>query len=201
MAYRTLRLNLRLGRTLRPSVALAIILVGGCAGSAPSGGLASGVGRVEPGDTPRAEASGAPPIPVLGTENFYADLLASIGGARVTVTSLVDDPSADPHAFEASPLAAAATADARLVVVNGLGYDAFMDRLLAAATKPDRTVIDVQRLLGLGDGVNVHVWYDPATMPKVARAVADELAKIEPSSTLAFRAGEQGYLAVARPHQ
>ncbi len=150
---------------------------------------------VKPSVTPPTEASLGPPIPVLGTENFYADVLAQIGGARVTVTSLIDDPTADPHAFEASPLAAAATADARLVVVNGLGYDAFMDKLLAAATKPDRVVIDVQRLLGLGEGVNVHIWYDPATMPRVARAVADELARIEPTSASAFRAGEQAYLA------
>ncbi len=195
MARNGLRLNLRLGPTLGSSAALALLLVAGCAGSPPSVSPTSGGADVKPNDTPPTTASLGPPIPVLGTENFYADVLAQIGGAHLTVTSLIDDPTADPHAFEASPLAAAATADARLVVVNGLGYDAFMDKLLAAATNPDRVVIDVQRLLGLGEGVNVHIWYDPTTMPRVARAVADELARIEPTSASAFRAGEQAYLA------
>ncbi len=60
-------------------------------------------------------------------------------------------------------------ADARLVIVNGLGYDAFMDKLLAASPDPTRVVINVQQLLGLADDVNVHVWYDPATMPEGRR--------------------------------
>jgi zinc/manganese transport system substrate-binding protein len=43
-------------------------------------------------------------------------------------------------------------------------------------------VIDVQQLLGLADGANPHVWYDPGTMPKVARAVADALETLQPDS-------------------
>src|ERR1700737_373294 len=117
-----------------------------------------------------AATNAGPAIKVLGTENFYADLLAQIGGERVQATSLLNDPNADPHEFEASPQAAAAVADAKLVIVNGVGYDAFMDKLLGASTKPDRIVINVQQLLGLKDDVNAHIWYDPATMPKVAAA-------------------------------
>jgi len=59
--------------------------------------------------------------------------LTQIGGPRVTATSLLNDPNADPHAFESSPQDAALVADAELVIVNGLGYDAFMDKLLAAS--------------------------------------------------------------------
>jgi zinc/manganese transport system substrate-binding protein len=54
-------------------------------------------------------------------------------------------------------------------VENGLGYDAFLDNLIGASPRSDRKVIDVQALLGLADGSNPHVWYDPGTMPKVAR--------------------------------
>ena len=50
-----------------------------------------------------------PKLAVLGTENFYADLLSQIGGQRVIATSLLNDPNTDPHAFEASPKAAIAT--------------------------------------------------------------------------------------------
>jgi zinc/manganese transport system substrate-binding protein len=140
-----------------------------------------------------------PPLAVIGTENFYADLLVQIGGPRVNATSFLKDPNADPHEFESSPQDAALVADASLVVVNGLGYDDFMQKLLGASTKPDRMVIDVQQLLGLPDDVNVHIWYDPATMPKVAAAATAALARLDPSNAAYFRARQQAYLGALRP--
>lgn len=85
-------------------------------------------------------------------------------------------------------------ADAQLVIVNGLGYDAFMDRILAASPNTARTVINVQQLLGLADGVNAHIWYDPATMPRVAEAAMTALARIDPANAGYFQAREAGYL-------
>src|SRR2546425_12815993 len=100
------------------------------------------------GPSPSTPVSSAAPIQVLGTENFYADLLAQIGGARVSASSILNDPSADPHEYEASPAAAKLVADSKLVIVNGIGYDDFMQKLLGASTKPDRIVINVQETLG-----------------------------------------------------
>src|SRR5438046_1322623 len=125
-------------------------------------------------------ASGGAAIPVLGTENFYADLLAQIGGTRVTVSSILNDPNADPHEFEANPQTAKLVADARLVIVNGIGYDDFMDKLLGASTKPDRVVLNVQDILKKADDDNAHIWYDPATMPAVAEAATAALARLDP---------------------
>lgn len=139
------------------------------------------------------------PLAVLGTENFYADLLTQIGGSRVKATSLLNDPNADPHAFEASPKAAAAVADAKLVVVNGIGYDRFMDKLLGASTKPERIVVNVQDLLGVTDDANAHVWYDPGTMPKVADAVAAALGKLDPQDAAYFAARKATYVASLKP--
>ena len=134
------------------------------------------------------------PIPVLGAENFYADLLAQIGGSRVTVSSILNDPSADPHEYEANPATAKLVADSKLVIVNGIGYDDFMDKLLGASTKSDRVVINVQDLLGVKDDANVHVWYDPATMPKVAEAATAALAKLDPQNAAYFSAQKTKYL-------
>jgi zinc/manganese transport system substrate-binding protein len=136
---------------------------------------------------------------VLGTENFYADLLAQIGGSRVNASSILNDPSADPHEYEASPATAKLVADARLVIVNGIGYDDFMEKLLGASTKPDRVVINVQDVLGVKDDVNVHVWYDPATMPKVADAASSALAKLDPQNAAYFAAQKERYLAALKP--
>jgi zinc/manganese transport system substrate-binding protein len=165
----------------RALVALIVVAVGACG---PSGSPPS--------------ASGAP-IPVLGAENFYADLLAQIGGSRVTASSILKDPSADPHEYEASPAAAKLVADSKLVIVNGIGYDDFMEKLLGASTKPDRIVINVQDVLGTKDDVNVHVWYDPATMPKVAEAATAALAKLDPQNAAYFAEGKAKYLAALKP--
>src|SRR5438552_3875047 len=121
--------------------------------------------------------------------------VARMRGSRVSASSILNDPNADPHEYEASPAAAKQVADAKLVIVNGIGYDDFMDRLIGASTKPDRIVINVQDLLGVKDDVNVHVWYDPATMPKVADAATDALSKLDPQSAGYFAAQKAKYLA------
>ena len=159
--------------------------VAGCAGGSSPAALPSASIRVVGGPSP---AGSAAPIAVLGTENFYADLLNQVGGMRVSATSLLNDPNADPHAFESSPEDAAEVADARLVIENGLGYDAFMDKLLAASPDPSRIVINVQQLVGLPDGSNAHIWYDPPTMPRVAAAVAAALASIDPANSSYYNA-------------
>src|SRR2546430_3815992 len=174
------RISVPLTRPRHALIALAVLVIGGC------------------GPTASPTHSGAP-IAVLGAENFYADLLAQIGGSRVTASSILSDPSADPHEYEASPAAAKLVADSKLVIVNGIGYDDFMEKLLGASTKPDRIVINVQDILGVKDDVNVHVWYDPATMPKVAEAATAALAKIDPDDAAYFREQEAKYLAALKP--
>src|SRR6266542_5264208 len=151
------------------------------------------------GQTSTPPAGSGPAINVLGTENFYADLLTQIGGSRVRATSLLNEPTADPHEYEASPKAAAAVADAKLVIMNGIGYDDFMDKLLSASPKSGRAVINVQELLGLKDDVNAHIWYDPATMPKVADAVVAELSKLDPQNSAYFNSQKAAYLAKLDP--
>jgi len=161
-------------------IALAVLTVGGC------------------GPTASPSSSGAP-IAVLGAENFYADLLTQIGGTRVTASSILSDPSADPHEYEASPAAAKLVADSKLVIVNGIGYDDFMEKLLSASTKPDRIVINAQDILGVKDDVNVHVWYDPGAMAKVAEAATAALMKLDPDNAAYFSEQKAKYLAALKP--
>src|SRR5438309_1743971 len=120
-------------------------------------------------------ASGAAAAPsrvaVVAAENFYGDLVGQIGGDHVAVTSIIVDPSVDPHEYEVSAKDGAAVANARLVIQNGLGYDSFMTRLLKASPSRDRKSIVVGSLMGRKDGDNPHVWYDPATIPGLAQSV------------------------------
>lgn len=138
-------------------------------------------------------------INAVAGENFYGDLISRVGGNLVAVTSILSDPNVDPHSYESSTLNAQQVADATLVVENGLGYDAFVDKLIAAAPRSDRKVVDAQKLLGVADGSNPHIWYDPQTMPKVARAVADAIESLQPASKSTVEANLQTYLSSFAP--
>jgi zinc/manganese transport system substrate-binding protein len=173
-------------RGLLPKVALA-------------GGLAAGAG-VTLGACSSSGTATAGTVVAVGAENQYADVIAQIGGRYVHASAVESNPDTDPHAYEASPKVAQLVSSASLVVQNGLGYDAFMNHLEAATPDPGRKVIVVQHLLGLPDDTpNPHLWYDPTTMPKVAKAVAGDLSELEPSHAAAFAANLARFDASLQP--
>jgi len=116
-------------------------------------------------------------IAVVAAENFYGDIARQIGGDRVSVVSIMNNPDQDPHLFETTPGIVRQIAAAQIVILNGANYDSWMDKLLAAGPRRDRIVVNAARLTDYKAGDNPHLWYDPATMPMVAAAVADALAK------------------------
>lgn len=119
------------------------------------------------------------PIAVVAAENFYGDIARQIGGDRVTVTSILNNPDQDPHLFETAPGTVRQIADARIVIVNGADYDPWAGKLLQAAPRPGRVVINAAQLTGQKPGANPHLWYDPATMPAVAKAIATALTQAD----------------------
>src|SRR6201991_1068607 len=120
-----------------------------------------------------AAATSAVKITAIGAENEYADVIAQVGGRYVQVSSIMSNPNTDPHTFEASPAVAREITAAKLIVQNGVGYDDWATTIENAAPSDGRQVINVQQLLGLPDSTpNPHLWYNPATMPKVASAIA-----------------------------
>ena len=125
-------------------------------------------------------AAEAAAIHVVAAENVYGDIAGAIGGNRVDVVSILNNPAQDPHLFEASPSVVRRFADARLVIINGAGYDAWAEKLLLTAPRAERRVINVARLTSRKPGDNPHFWYDPAVMPVVARAIAAALSEADP---------------------
>ncbi len=85
------------------------------------------------------------------SRNEYADVISQIGGQYVKVTAIETDPNTDPHSFEVSPKVATQIAGADLIVENGIGYDDWADKIIAAAPNANRKIINVQHLLGLPD--------------------------------------------------
>jgi len=139
-------------------------------------------------------------IHAVGIESQYADVIGQIGGRYVAVTAIETDPNTDPHSFEVSPKVAGEIAAADLIVENGLGYDDWADRMIAATPKPARQIINVQRLRGLPETTpNPHLWYDPATMPAVAAALAADLSALAPSHAAYFQANAKAFDASLQP--
>ena len=127
------------------------------------------------------------PIAIVAAENFYGDVARQLGGADVTVTSILNNPEQDPHLFEASPSVARAVSAARIVVYSGIDYDPWMQTLLAAARSTNRSVIVVADLMGKQPGDNPHIWYDLATMRAYARALTAALAGADPAHAAAYQ--------------
>ncbi|MGS1118433.1 metal ABC transporter solute-binding protein, Zn/Mn family [Castellaniella sp. UC4442_H9] len=141
--------------------------------------------------TSAGSLAAAAPVQIVAAENFYGDIAAQIGGPRVAVHSILNNPQQDPHMFEASPSVARALTHAHLVIYNGAGYDPWMDKILSATPGQERRIIVASQLMETPPGANPHLWYDPRTMPKVATAITDALSGLDPEGRPTY----QGNLA------
>ena len=149
----------------------------------------AGCGGASPG--PSAGASGSATsrtIQVVAAENFWGSIAAQLGGAHVRVTSVIDNPDADPHDYEPTAADGRAIAAADLVLVNGVGYDTWASRLVAANPAPDRAVVTVGQVVGVADGGNPHRWYDPDDVSEVVDRLTGEYKRLDPADASSFDA-------------
>jgi zinc/manganese transport system substrate-binding protein len=155
---------------MKLALPIAALLLAGCAASpTPDDGL----------------------VHIVASTDVYGDIAAAIGGNRVTVTSIIDDPAQDPHSFEGNARVQLALSRADIVIENGGGYDDFVGTLLAGAGNPDVVVLDAVEL-SQGNGANEHVWYDFGAMGALADALVAALAVADPASRTVFeRNGEE----------
>ena len=150
-------------------------------------------------------------VNVVASTSVYGDIVSSIGGDKVRVSSIINRTSQDPHSYEATTQDKLAVSKAELVVENGGGYDAFMDTL-ATDTGLDRgSVISAVDVSGLASespaaaspdsaghthgstGLNEHVWYSLPAMSRLADAVAGKLGSLEPASAQTFRSNAAAF--------
>jgi zinc/manganese transport system substrate-binding protein len=128
---------------------------------------------------------------IVASTNVYGDLAATIAGPDAVVTSVIDDPSADPHGFEANPRVQLALADADLVIANGGGYDDFVDEMLDASGNTSAVVLHAVDFAGTdptADGFNEHVWYLYPAMSELVAAIGEALDGIVADSERSARA-------------
>jgi zinc/manganese transport system substrate-binding protein len=138
-------------------------------------------------------------VDVVAAENVWGDVVRQIGGNHVRVTSILDDPAADPHLYESNARDAAAIGRAGLVILNGVGYDDAVRKLFSGAGSSARvvTVADVLRIQGKDS--NPHLWYDIPRLATVADAIADALSTLSPGHEAEFDANAVRFVSSLRP--
>jgi zinc/manganese transport system substrate-binding protein len=136
-------------------------------------------------------STGAPgKLDVVAAENTYGNIASQIGGPHVSVTPILTSPTADPHLFEPGTSTGLAVADAKVVLQNGLGYDAFMTRLENAAPSKSRVVVTMADVLSVhGKAANPHLWYDVPRLDRIATAIAAAFAQADPEHAAPYRRG------------
>jgi zinc/manganese transport system substrate-binding protein len=137
---------------------------------------------------------------VVAAENFWGNIAAQIGGDHVHVTSIISDPNTDPHTYETNAQDAGEISSAKLVIKNGLGYDDFIDKILATSNDSGRRVLSIQQVLGVQSAdANPHIWYATARLPAVVSKMADELSAIDPADKAMFHSNAKHFDASLQP--
>ncbi|MBS1846531.1 MAG: zinc ABC transporter substrate-binding protein [Actinobacteria bacterium] len=140
--------------------AAALIALAGCGG----GGASAAGGKVN----------------VVAAEDFWGSIAEGVGGDRVAVTDIITNPAADPHDYEATANDARAMAGAQVSIVNGIGYDEWASKLLAASPDEGRVEVEVGDVLGLEAGDNPHQWYSPESVHRVIAALVEAFDEADP---------------------
>ncbi|WP_330268552.1 metal ABC transporter solute-binding protein, Zn/Mn family [Streptomyces griseorubiginosus] len=180
-------------RRLALLVGASVALLAGCGSSSDSGSDGSA----------SAAPAAASKVAVVASTNVYGDIVARIGGDKVSVTSVISDPDQDPHSYEASTQNQLALSKAKVVVENGGGYDDFVDRMLKSGGNTSAEVINAVKVSGKtapkGGELNEHVWYDFPTVAKIADRTAAALGKADPANATLYTKNADAFKADLKP--
>lgn len=143
----------------------------------------------------KQSSSNGSKIQVVASLDFYGEVAKAVGGNKVSVQSIINNPAVDPHDYEPTTKVGKSVASADLVVASGIGYDGWMDKVVKSADKSKNYLRVADDLMNKKEGDNEHIWYDPRTMPKLANTLADKFAKKDPADKATFKANAKKYIA------
>jgi zinc/manganese transport system substrate-binding protein len=130
---------------------------------------------------------------LVAGENFWGSIATQLAGDRATVQSIIVNPNTDPHSYEPTAQDARTIAGAKMAIVNGVGYDNWMSRELAASPVSGRVELTVGELLGLKEGDNPHQWYSPTNVYKVVDQIVADYDKLDSSESAYFAQQRQDF--------
>jgi zinc/manganese transport system substrate-binding protein len=169
--------SIRRGGAVVAAVCTAAMVVGAaaCSSKAPQSPTSSS-----------SSGSPAPKLQVVATINAWGSIASQLGGDRIQETSIITNPDTDPHSYEPSAADARTVVGAAVVVENGIGYDAWADKIMASNPNPQHIVLNVGQIVGVPDDGNPHQWYSPDSVSKVVDAITAQYKKSDPNDAAYF---------------
>ncbi|MFZ2871094.1 metal ABC transporter substrate-binding protein [Zavarzinia sp.] len=159
-----------------------------------------------------ATAALAEPVKVVASFSILGDMVANVGGDHIALTTLVG-PDGDAHVFQPSPRDARAVAGANLVIISGLGFEGWMERLTEAAAYKGKVVVasagvtpremaeeeeghaeDGHDDHGHGN-IDPHAWQDLSNGLRYVDNIAAGLIAADPANADDYRARAAAYRA------
>jgi zinc/manganese transport system substrate-binding protein len=135
-------------------------------------------------------------LEVVASFSILGDFVKNVGGDRVNVTTLVG-PNGDVHVYAPAPADAKKIADAKLLVINGLGLEGWLPRLLQSSGGKAPITVATNGIapLGLGSEADPHAWQSVANAKIYVANIGDALAAADAGDAAAFRANAARYSA------
>jgi zinc/manganese transport system substrate-binding protein len=135
-------------------------------------------------------------LKVVASFSILGDFVKNVGGDRVEVTTLVG-PNGDVHVYTPAPADAKKIADAKLVVINGLGLEGWLPRLVQSLGSKAVIVTASDGIVPLksGSAADPHAWQSVVNAKIYVTNIRDALVAADPGDAAAFRANADGYLA------
>jgi len=144
---------------------------------------------------PRAARAASPQV--IATFSILADLARNVGGSGIEVAALVG-PDGDVHVYEPSPADSRALAAARLIILNGLGLEGWMSRLIATAASRAPIIVAARgvtpRKTDTG-GIDPHAWQSVENAKIYVANIRDGLIAMNPAARESYEAAAHAYLA------
>jgi len=154
------------------------------------------------GNSPRDDSQG---LRALASASFLADIAQNVAGERLRIESLIPS-GLDPHAFEPTPQDVAKIADSQVLIVNGAGFEGWLQDVLANAGG-ERTVINASQGLASGatgdqpsgeknaQEVDPHFWLDPSLAIHYVENIRDGLSQADPAGSDTYSRNAAAYIA------
>jgi len=154
---------------------------------------------ISPAAASPAQAQSAGTLPVVATFSILADFARNVGGERVAVTSLVG-PNGDTHVYQPKPADAKELEAARLILVNGLGLEGWIDRLIKASGSTAPVIVATKGIKPQQMREEGRIEQDPHAWQSIANAkiyvanIRAALIAVDPGGAAVYRANAENYL-------
>jgi zinc/manganese transport system substrate-binding protein len=132
-------------------------------------------------------SEGSGPIKIVASTNVWGDIAHQISGDLATVDALIYDQNQDPHSFEASARDQLLIENADIVIMNGGGYDDFVEKLVAADDSP-AVLINAYVASGTDETRNEHIWYSASQVKDVANVIFSALETLDKQNVATYDA-------------